>query len=94
MSSKAADFDAEVEEDDVARSAAGERLLSLVQRIERIDDEIKNLRADRSDVFAEAKSAGFDVPILRLILKRRKVDRETLEEMDDLLVAYERAIDP
>lgn len=90
--SKAAEFDAEVEAHDAARNLAGERLTQIVERIERIDEEIKNLRSDRTDIMSEAKAAGFDTLIIRLILKRRKVDRETLAEMDDLLDSYERAM--
>ncbi len=91
--SKAAAFDAEVEADNSERDAAGARLLSIVQRVERIDEEASALRSDRTDILAEAKSAGFDVQIIRLVLKRRKLDRETKEEMDDLLSMYERAIE-
>lgn len=86
------DFDSSADEEEAARNAAGERLLSIIERVERIDEEIKGLRSDRTDILAEAKSAGFDVAIIRLVLKRRRLDRETKEEMDDLLVMYERAI--
>jgi uncharacterized protein (UPF0335 family) len=86
------EFDAEMDQEESARNAAGERLLSILERIERIDEEVKGLRSDRTDILAEAKSAGFDVKVIRLVLARRKLDRETKEEMDDLLDMYERAI--
>jgi uncharacterized protein (UPF0335 family) len=72
---------------------AADRLQSIVERIERLEEEKKALSADIKDVFAEAKSAGFDVKILRLVIKLRALDPDTLQEQDTLLELYRRALE-
>ena len=52
---------------------AADRLRSLVERIERLEEEKKGIQGDIRDIFAEAKSAGFDVKAMRTILKLRKM---------------------
>lgn len=71
---------------------AADRLRSIVDRIERLDEERKALGADIKDIYAEAKSAGFDVKALRAMIRRRKQDKASLEEFDSLLEVYERAL--
>lgn len=55
-----------------AAGIAVDRLRSLVERIERLNDERKALGEDIKDIYAEAKSAGFDVPVLRDLIRVRK----------------------
>ena len=50
---------------------ATDRLRSLIERIERLEEEKKGIQSDIRDIFAEAKSAGFDVKIMRIVLKLR-----------------------
>lgn len=71
---------------------AADRLRSLVERIERMDEERKALTGDIKDIYTEAKSAGFDVKVLRAVIMRRKRERADLEEMETLLEVYERAL--
>lgn len=71
---------------------ASERLQSFVDRVERMEEEKKNLMDDISDVFAEAKATGFDVKILREILKLRKLDKADRQEQEHLLDLYKRAL--
>ena len=71
---------------------AAERLRSLVERIERLTEEKVSLSADISDIFKEAKSAGFDVKVLRALLKLRKQEPAEAEEQDTLLDLYRRAL--
>lgn len=71
---------------------AGDRLKSFIERIERLDDEKAALAADIREVFAEAKSTGFDVKTMRVILKLRKLDRQVRQEQAHLLELYSRAI--
>ena len=59
---------------------AADRLRSLIERIERLEEEKKALSGDIRDVFAEAKSAGFDVKIMRAILKLRKMNAADRDE--------------
>ena len=53
---------------------AAKRLRSIVDRIERLHEERKALSSDISDIYKEAKSAGFDVPVLRELIRKRAKD--------------------
>jgi uncharacterized protein (UPF0335 family) len=70
----------------------GDRLRSFIERIERLDEEKSALAADIKDVFAEAKGNGFDVKIMRQILKLRKMDKADVDEQETLLDIYKRAL--
>lgn len=71
--------------------AAG-RLRSLVDRIERLEQERKALGEDIKDIYSEAKSAGFDVKALRILIRQRKLDAAELEETETLVDIYRRAL--
>jgi uncharacterized protein (UPF0335 family) len=71
---------------------AGERLKSFIERIERLEEEKAGLSADIKEVFAEAKGTGFDVKIIRQILKIRKMDTQDRREQEDLLTLYMQAL--
>jgi len=71
---------------------AGTRSLSLIERIEQLEEEIKALNEGKKEVFAEAKGEGYDVKILKEILKIRKLDRDERDEQESLLDLYMRAI--
>ena len=61
---------------------AVDRLRSLIERIERLEEEKKAIAGDIRDIFAEAKSAGFDVKVMREILKLRKMDAADRDEKE------------
>ena len=71
---------------------AGARLLSIIERIEHLDEEIKALNEGKKEVFAEAKGEGYEIKVLREILKLRKLDNEERDEQESLLDLYMRAI--
>ena len=71
--------------------AAG-RLRSIVERIERLEEERKALAADIKDIFTEAKSAGFDVKVVRQVLAIRRKEPAEVEEQQTLLGLYCRAL--
>jgi uncharacterized protein (UPF0335 family) len=71
---------------------AGEQLRAIVERIEHIEDEIKELTEAKKDVFLEAKGNGFDVKILREVIRVRKQDQKERDEQESLLDAYLQAI--
>ena len=71
---------------------AAERLRSVVERIERLEEEKAALAADIREVFAEAKGTGFDTKIMRQVIKLRKMDRADVEEQETLLDLYCRAL--
>jgi len=73
-------------------NVAGERLRSIVDRIERLEEERKALGSDIKDIYAEAKSAGFDVKVLRQLIRIRKQEPAEIEEQETLLDVYRRAI--
>jgi uncharacterized protein (UPF0335 family) len=71
---------------------ASERLQSFIDRVERLEEEKKALMDDIKDVFAVAKATGFDVKIMRQVLKLRKLDKEDRQEQEHLLELYKRAL--
>ena len=72
---------------------AVDRLRSLIERIERLEEEKKAIAGDIRDIFAEAKSAGFDVKVMRDILKLRKMDAADRDEKELLLETYRKALE-
>lgn len=76
----------------VADGIAAERLRSIVERIERLVEEKKALSSDISDIFLEAKSAGFVVKAIRALLKIRGMEPADVEEQEALLDIYRRAL--
>jgi uncharacterized protein (UPF0335 family) len=71
---------------------AADRLRSLVERIERLEEERKALANDIKDIYAEAKSAGFDVKVLRQLIRLRRQEPAEIEEQESLLDVYRRAL--
>jgi uncharacterized protein (UPF0335 family) len=71
---------------------AADRLRSIIERVERLEEERKALAGDIKDIFAEAKSAGFDVKVIRQILSIRKKEPAEVEEQQSLLDLYMRAL--
>jgi len=71
---------------------AGDQLRTFVERIEHVEEDIKALTEDKKDVYAEAKGQGFDVKILRDVVRVRKQDQKEQDENQSLLDTYLRAI--
>lgn len=71
---------------------AADMLRTFIDRIERLGDEIGDLQADRRDVFKEAKAHGYDPAIMRVVLRRRKMEPHQLDELDALTEVYEAAV--
>src|SRR4051795_2451744 len=72
---------------------AGDRICSFVERIEQFDTELQELNEQKKEVFAEAKGEGFDVKVLKEIIRLRKQDQEERDEHETLLDVYMRAMD-
>ena len=72
--------------------AGAEQLQQFIERIERLEEEKRALMADIKDVYAEAKAAGFEPKIMRQIVRMRGMDRELLNEQDELLTTYRTAL--
>lgn len=73
-------------------NVAGDKLKSYIERVEKLEEEKAAIASDIRDVFAEAKSNGFEVKILRQIIKLRKLDANERDEMEHLLETYLRAL--
>jgi uncharacterized protein (UPF0335 family) len=71
---------------------AADRLRSIIERVERLEEERKALGSDIKDIYAEAKSAGFDVKVLRQLIRIRKQEPADVEEQETLLDVYRRAL--
>ena len=71
----------------------GGKIRAFVERIENLDGEIQELNEQKKEVFAEAKGDGFDVKILKEIVKLRKQDQEERDEREGLLDLYMRAME-
>ena len=70
-----------------------DRLRSFVDRIERLEEEKMALAADIREVYSEAKGAGFDVRVMRQLIRLRKLDKDDRTQMEEILSIYERALD-
>ena len=77
---------------DVLSGTAQSQLKSIIERIERLEEDKAAVTADLKEVFAEAKGNGFDVKILRKVIRYRKQDRAKLLEEEALLDLYLSAI--
>lgn len=74
------------------KGISAQRLKSLIQRIERLEEEKKTIGADVREVYAEAKSGGFDPKIIRKVVSLRKLDKAERQEMEALMQVYLDAI--
>ena len=72
-----------------------DRIRTFVQRIERLEEEIACMNADKSEVYKEAKGEGFDLPALRLVVserRKRAKNPDTYQETRSLFEIYMRAV--
>jgi uncharacterized protein (UPF0335 family) len=72
--------------------AAGKRLKSFIERIERLEEEKSGLATDIKDIYAEAKSVGFDTKAIRTIVRLRKIEEQKRAEAEMILETYKAAI--
>lgn len=78
--------------DDILNQSAQTQLKSIIDRAERLGAEKDEISEHLKELFAEAKGAGFDVPVLKKVIARRKKDRAKLQEEDAILDMYLVAI--
>jgi len=71
---------------------AGDQLRALVERIERVEEEIKELTESKKEIYLEAKGNGFDVKIVREVIRVRKQDQKKRDEQESLVDVYLQAI--
>lgn len=73
-------------------AVAADELRLLIERIERLEEEKKGIADDIQDVFSEAKSRGFDVKIVRQIVRLRRMEPHDRQEMEAVLDTYKSAL--
>ncbi|MCW2248276.1 uncharacterized protein (UPF0335 family) [Azospirillum fermentarium] len=71
---------------------AADRLRSFVDRVERLEEEKKGLQDDIREVYSEAKGTGFDVRLLREIIRLRRMDKADRQEREAVLALYKEAL--
>ena len=77
---------------DVLNSAAQSQLKSVIERIERLEEDKAAVASDLKEVYAEAKGEGFDVKIVRKVVRLRKQDAAKRQEEEALIDLYISAI--
>lgn len=68
------------------------QLKAIVERVERVNEEIRELAEGRKDIFLEAKANGYDLPALKVIISRRAKDQAKLEALEQMVGVYETAL--
>jgi len=71
---------------------AASQLKSFIERIERLEEEKAGIATDIREVYAEAKSTGFEPKVMRQVIKLRKMDRDDRQEQEALLDLYLSAV--
>ena len=77
---------------DILNATAQTRLKTIIERVERLEEEKAEVMAHIKDVFAEAKGEGFDVKVLRKVIRMRKQDTAKRQEEEALIDLYLSAI--
>lgn len=77
---------------DIITSNSAGQLRSIVERIERLEEDRKTVAADIKEVYAEAKGNGYDTKIIRKVVVRRARDAAQLAEEEALFDIYLRAV--
>lgn len=75
------------------QASAQAQLRQLVEKIEYIEQEIADKKADHKEIYKEAKGAGFDTKIIRKIVARRKRSKQEVQEEDSILTVYLHALE-
>ncbi len=83
---------AAVKDEQPATRFAKDQLKSVIERVERLEEEKKTISDDIRDVYAEAKGNGFDVKALRTIVRLRKQDANERREHETILETYMQAL--
>ncbi len=69
-----------------------EQLTSFMDRIERLEEEMANIRSDIREIYAEAKDFGYDPKIMKVVLRLKKLDEADRTELDEMTERYRAAL--
>ena len=73
-------------------SIDNKQLLTIIERIEKLQEETKAIAADVKEIYSEAKSAGYDPKYIRQMIRLRKLDPDEIDEADELTKMYRTAL--
>lgn len=76
----------------IGHNSSEEQLRLLIERVEHMEQEKKNVSEDIRDVYSEAKAVGFDPKIMRQIVRLRKMEADDRAEMEAILETYKKAL--
>lgn len=76
----------------MSEAIAHDQLRSFVERIERVEEEIRTFNDDKRDIYAEARSMGFDVKVLKRVVAERRKDANERQEADAVFDLYWEAV--
>lgn len=79
-----------MEASEIAQS--GDLLKSYLDRLEKLTEDVKNIQGDIKEIYSEAKSAGFVPKYLKQLLKLRQMDRDEIQEQDEILKIMRKAV--
>ena len=85
-------FDIAIKQDKEIFNMNKDLLLSIVQRIEKLNEDTAAIAADIKEVYSEAKSAGYDPKYIRKCIALRKKDQDEIDEEDELMKMYREAL--
>ena len=68
------------------------QLITIIERIEKLNEDTANIAADIKEIYSEAKSAGFDPKYIRQMIRLRKLDPDEIDEQDELVKMYRNAL--
>jgi uncharacterized protein (UPF0335 family) len=68
------------------------QLKSIVERIENIEQSVKEMNEDKREIYAEAKGVGYDPKVLRKVIALRRMDADDRAEQENLMEAYLHAL--
>ena len=77
---------------DVLNASAQGRLRTIIERLERLEEDKQAIMGDMKEVFAEAKGEGYDVKTLRKVIRIRKLDKAKRQEEEAILDLYLSAL--
>lgn len=69
-----------------------EKFKQIIERIERLEEEKKEIGRDINQIYAEAKGQGYDVKAMRAVIKLRKMSRIDRDEQEFLIDEYKRIL--
>ena len=81
-----------MDENEVLTAAAQGRLRTIIERLERLEEDKQAVLTDMKEVFAEAKGEGYDVKVLRKVIRIRKQDKAKRQEEDAITQLYLHAV--